>query len=165
MPILRRNDGTSFVIQPYRESLSLTSTGLLKKELYLLGQNYGGYSRIFRQPDGRFEAVFSRDPGYLLGETVWQHFGKPYDLLYCEALDGESQQALVVVVRGGSVYLDAKIPYANLAEELAPLQAGTGTFVVYTQGDVPLSKNVEPGKFSLDPARVKSFTRLTKGIL
>ena len=86
MSVLRRDDGLLFVLQPYRELLKSKSVALLKREFYLLSQQYGVYSRIFKQSDGHFEAVFARDPGCLFGETVWKHFGKPRDLLYCEAL-------------------------------------------------------------------------------
>jgi hypothetical protein len=159
MPILRRDDGVLFVLQPYRELLKAKSAALLKREFYLLSQQYGIYSRIFRQADGRFEAVFARDPGYLLGETVWQYFGKPQDLLYCEALP-EKDQALVVIVRNGNVYLDAKLSYAQLLDELTPLQAGPANFAVYLYGDVPISKVSAKNKFTLENERVKSFMQL-----
>lgn len=165
MPILHREDGTQFVIQPYRELLTLTNVTLLKKELSVLAQSYGGNTRIFKQANGRYEAIFSRDTGYLLGETVWHQFGRPRDLLYCEALKEEKDQVLVVVVRDSMVYLDTKISASQLVEELAPLQKGEGFFAVYTYGDVPISKAPEAGKFSLSNDRVRSFTRLNSSVL
>jgi hypothetical protein len=164
MPVLRRDDGVLFVLQPYRELLTTKSAALLKREVYLLSQQYGIYSRIYTQPNGQFEAVFARDSGCLLGEAIWQHFGKPQDLLYCEALP-EKNQVVVVVVRNGYVYLDAKLSYSQLVEELAPLHAGSAHFAVYLHGDVPISETPANNTFSLALEKVKSFTRLDASVI
>lgn len=159
MSVLRRDDGALFILQPYRELLPSKNTALLKREFFLLSQQYGIFSRIFKQHDGCYEAVFSRDGGYLLGETVWHHFNKPQDLLYCEALP-EKDQVLVVVVRNGHVYLDTKMAYDQLTDELVTLHAGTAHFEVYVYGDVPVGIDDGKASFVLEAERVKSFTRL-----
>lgn len=163
MPILKRADGIQFVIQTYRELLAPTKASLLKNEIRMLAQNHGEYVRLFKQPDGQYEAVFSREPGFLLGETVWKYFGNPNDLIYCEALP-EGQQAIVVVVRSGTVYLDTKIPFANIPDEFSSLLAGQHQYEIYTFGDVPLSEKKQRGKFNFDSNLVKSFTHLPNSV-
>jgi len=158
MAILRRDDGVQFVLQPYRELLHLKNKSLLKKELQHLSENHGNYARIFKK-NGGYEAVFARDSGFLLGEAIWQHLGQPNDLLYIESLPGK-QQALVVMVHDNMVHLDTLIDYASLTEELAFLQAENTRFAVYVYGDVPVSERPEAGKFNLEEAQIKSFTRL-----
>lgn len=163
MPILKRDDGIQFAIQAYRELLQPIKKSLLKNEIRMLAQNHGEYVRLFKQPTGQIEAVFSRDPGFLLGEAIWQHFGKPNDLIYCETLTG-GRYALVVVVRSGSVYLDAKIPFPSIADEFSSLLTGAVKYDIYVYGNVPVSNTQERGKFVFDPAFVKSFTRLEQPV-
>lgn len=163
MPILKRDDGIQFAIHAYRELLQPTKASVLRHEIQNLAQNHGEYVRLFKLPSGQIEAVFSRDPGFLLGEAIWQHFGKPNDLIYCEALP-EGHFAIIVVVRGGSVYLDTKIPYANLHDELTSLVSGVNQYDLYIYGDVPISQKKEHGKFTFDPAQIKSFTVLQQPV-
>jgi len=164
MPILKRDDGVQFAIHTYRELLSAKRPTLFKSEVRMLAKNHGEYVQLFKQNQHQYEAVFSREPGFLLGETVWQHFNKPEDLVYCEALP-EGQQAIVVVVRSASVYLDTKIPFASIMDEFAPLLTGTHQYAIYVYGDVPVSGTEATGKFVFDKNFVKSFTPLTEPIL
>jgi len=159
MAVIRREDGVQFVVQSYRELLSQKNPALLKNEIRFIGKTNGDYARLFKQREGQYEAVFSRDPGYLLGETVWNYFGKPADLIYCEALADE-QHALVVIVRSGSVYLDARLPLAGLQDEFISLATGNNHFVIYTSGDVPLVQEPQPNRFAFEPQLVQSFNLL-----
>lgn len=162
MPILKREDGTQFAIHAYRELLQPAKASVLKNEIRMLARNHGEYIRLFKLPNGQTEAVFSRDPGYLLGEAIWQYFGKPNDLIYCEAL-GE-KFALVVVVRDGAVYLDTKIPYSNFADEFASIVASNNKYDIYIYSDVPLSATKERGKLAFDKSQIKSFTTLESSV-
>lgn len=163
MPILKRDDGLQFAIHAYRELLEPAKLSYLKNEIRNLAQSHGEYVRLFQQPHGQIEAVFSRDPGFLLGEAVWQYFGKPTDLVYCEALP-DGHYAIVVIVRGGSVYLDSKIPFNNIPDEFTSLVAGNIQYDIYLYGDVPISETLEVGKFVFDPSNIKSFTQLDKPV-
>lgn len=162
MPILKREDGTQFAIHAYRELLQPAKASVLKNEIRMLAKNHGEYIRLFKLPSGQTEAVFSRDPGYLLGEAVWQYFSKPSDLIYCEALGGKS--ALVVVVRDGAVYLDTKIPYSSFADEFASIVTSPNKYDIYIYGDVPLSATKERGKLTVDQSQIKSFTILESSV-
>lgn len=161
MPILKRADGIQFVIHAYRELLQPAKASLLRSEIRMLAQNHGEYVRLFKLSSGEIEAVFSRDPGFLLGEAVWQYFGKPADLIYCEALS-EINVAALVIVRSGSVYVDSKISFANIQDELASIVMGDNQYAVYLYGDVPISQSKQRGKFVIDATQMTSFTLLEK---
>ena len=104
MAYLTREDGEHFVIPSYREVLSAKQKSVLKKDILLLSQSYGEYITLQRKSPVQYEVAFSPDTGYLLGETVWQHFKRPADLIYCEAIPGTTE-AILVIVKAGSVYL------------------------------------------------------------
>ncbi len=157
MPTLVREDGTQFAVYTYRETLSGKSAAVLRREAMALARENGQYTRFFPIETGEVEAIFSRDPGYLLAETVWQHFGNPPDLLYCETLEG-TDNALLVVIRGGSVYLDAELPIVNLVDEFLALSTGENRYAIYIHGDVPLAEISSDEKFAFDPMMVDTFT-------
>jgi hypothetical protein len=137
MAVFYREDGVYFALRPYRELLSVKRASLFKKELELLANDHGHYVRLFRQPSGDWEAVFSREPGYLLGEAVWRYFDKPPNLIYCEALPNK-QEAMVVIARDGLIYLDAQLSFAELEEELKTLDMVSGQFVSKIYGNITL---------------------------
>ena len=163
MPTLRRDDGVQFVTQSYREALHTKRVSAMKREIRTLAKNHGEFVRCYKQEDGRMEVVFSREPGFLLGEAVWNHFERPRDLIYCESLN-DRHHALVVIVRAGSVYLDAKVVYSDLIDELAALSANNEKYVIYVHGDVPLSDAGEHGIFAFDAERVHTFERLAEPV-
>lgn len=156
MPILKRDDGVHFVVRPYREMLSAKKNYLLKREFRFLARNNGDFACCFKE-NSYIEAVFSREPGYLLGETVWDYFKRPRDMLYCEAVD-QGRNIIVVIVMDGRVHVDAKLPRESLSDELASVVSGNNCFNIFVVGDVPLSERPEVGKFALDRAFVDSFT-------
>ena len=139
MPILTRSDDTQFVMQPYRESLVMKKKNLMTQEVKLLAESQGQFVRLFTKTSGHLEAVFSREPGYLLGESIWDFFNQPKDLIYCEE-QIDSHSILLVVVQNGSVYLDTVLPTSALRSELMPLLTGDHNYYVYLYGEVPLSK-------------------------
>ncbi len=163
MPIIRRDDGIQFAIQTYREKLSVKSASLLKNEIRLLSENHGEFVRIFRINTKEVEAVFSRDPGFLLAESIWYFYGRPNDLIFVEALP-DLRQAIVVVIKSKSVYLDARIPYDSIADEFATLLTGANQYDIYIVGDVPVSDTPHAGKFYFRAEQVSSFHRLDESL-
>ncbi len=138
MPILNREDGVNFVLQPYRESLAIRNTSLLRKEIRYLAEQYGENIRLFKRKGDEYEAVFSQEAGVLLGETVWHYFKEAPELIYCEVLNTKEPQILLVIVRDGKVYLDTKGSTESLFDEMASLLIETkGRYEVYTYGDLP----------------------------
>lgn len=156
MSVIRREDDSVFVLQPYRESLGLRGSSLLKKEIRHLANMHGDNVRLFHYADrlSQYEAVFSRESGYLLGESIWQYFKKPQELIYCEVL-GNTQQALLVIVRDGQIYLDNKIAIDDLAKELTALTSEEVRYVVYVCGQVSLG---------LAENKIASFTQLDESV-
>lgn len=163
MPYLTREDGERFIIPSYRDVLSAKKPSLLKKEIMLLTVNYGEYITLQKKGPEQYEVAFSHEPGALLGENVWQYFKRPRDLIYCEAIPNTSE-AILVIVKSGSVYLDGTFPLDNIAEELIIFQTQQNNFDIYIYGDVPISKERQEHKFSFDPSSVHSFTVLERPV-
>lgn len=159
MPYITREDGEHFVVPSYRDILSAKKSALLKKEILLLSANYGNFITLQRKNADQYEAAFANDAGYLLGESIWHFFKQPTDLIYCEALPGTTD-ALLVIVKSGSVYLDGTFPIDSIPDELVIFKTQLGKFHIYISGDVPISENPEPGKISFEPHIVASFTVL-----
>src|SRR5439155_12402343 len=110
-----------------------------------------------------YEVAFSQDAGYLLGETVWHYFKRPMDMIYCEAIPNTTE-AILVIVKSGSVYLDGSFPLDSIAEELVIFLTQQNNFEIYLYGDVPISQEPEAGKFSFEAGSVKSFDALSKPV-
>lgn len=163
MAVISREDKIQFVIQPYRELFALKSTSLLKKEIRFIAKNNGGFIQLFKQAQGGYEVVFSHDPGYLLGESIWQHFEKPDNLIYCEALkDGVS--ALLIIVSEGKLFFDAKLPLNQIQAELTPLLTIETAFDIYTYGNVPIAKEPSSKHLAFRPSQIKTFTKLEQAV-
>ncbi len=159
MTYIAREDGQRFIIPSYRDVLSAKKPAILQKEIRLVASNYGEYIAIQRKSPTQYEVAFSPEPGYLLGETVWSYFKRPKDLIYCEEIP-TTNEAVLVIVKSGSVYLDGKFPVDSIADELLVFQTQTNNFEIYVYGNVPISKTPEEGKFSFEPSSVKSFNVL-----
>lgn len=166
MPILRRDDGLQFITHPYREVLNVERVGVLKKKIRMLANEYGGNLCIFQTPDRNLEIVFSRDSGLLVGESVWNYFKRPNNLIYCEELF-ERSRVLVVIVKNGVVLIDASISHFEVMEELASLDTVNQKYDIYVYGNVPLVKSkaeVESEGFALEDQCVRSFNKLDESL-
>lgn len=163
MPYITREDGEHFVIPSYRDVLSAKNKNLLKKDILLLSQNYGEYITLQRKSPIQYEVAFSPDTGYLLGESIWHNFKRPMDMIYCEAIPNTTE-AILVIVKNGSVYLDGSFPVDTIPEELIIFLTQKNNFEIYVYGDVPISEIPAEGKFSFEPSSVKSFTVLDKPV-
>ncbi len=120
-------------------------------------------SHYKRKNISQYEAAFSPDPGYLLGETVWHYFKRPRDLIYCEAIPNTTE-AILVIVKGGSVYLDGSFPIDSIPDELVVFRTQQNHFEIYINGDIPLSEAPQEGKYTVDSSSVKSFNILPEPI-
>lgn len=163
MPYITREDGERFIIPSYRDVLTVKKPALLRREIMLLSTNYGEYITLQQKNVTQYEVAFSPEPGYLLGETVWHYFKRPADLIYCEAIPN-TYEAILVIVKGGSVYLDGSFPLDAIADELVIFRTQQNNFEIYIHGDVPISQTPEDDKFSFAASSVKSFTELEKPV-
>lgn len=163
MPYITREDGEHFVIPSYRDVLTTKQKNILKKDILLLSQSYGEYITLQRKSPAEYEVAFSPDTGYLLGESIWHYFKRPLDMIYCEAIPN-TNEAILVIVKSGSVYLDGSFPSDTIPEELIIFLTQQTNFEIYIYGDVPISEMEQAGKFSFEPGAVKSFTELDQPI-
>lgn len=163
MAYITREDGERFIIPSYRDVLTAKKDSILRREILLLTANYGEYISLQRKNATQYEVAFSPEPGYLLGETVWNYFKRPQDLIYCEAIANTSE-AILVIVRAGIVYLDGSFTFDAIPDELLTFLTQQNNFDIYIYGDVPISDTPEEGKFVFDSSLVKSFTRLNQPI-
>lgn len=163
MSYITREDGEFFVIPSYRDVISAKNKSTFKSEILALSQNYGEYIALQRKPNTQYEVAFSQDPGYLLGETVWHHFKRPLDMIYCEALP-DGLEAILVIVKAGSVYLDGSFSIDTIPEELVIFLTQQNNFEIYTYGAVPITETPQEGTFSFGAESVKSFTVLDKPV-
>ncbi len=170
MSILTRNDGTQFVVHTYRELLRNKKKSLLNQQIRHLADQHGQHVQLYKKKHGEYEAVFSRESGYLLGESVKQFFSSSNNLVFCESI-ANSQKILLIIIKSGSVFLDAIIPKEQLKTELLPLMAEKTAFEIITHGDIPLYKkppetNDEDNDAVIFPADITtSFDTLDRPLL
>ena len=117
MAYITRDDGVQFVIPSYRDVITMKSASGLKKEILTLSSSYGEYITLQQKSTVQYEVAFSPDTGYLLGESIWHHFSRPIDMVYCEAVPNTTEAILVIVV-AGSVYLDGRFQIDSIPDEL-----------------------------------------------
>lgn len=167
MGIIERQDGARFVMQAYREILPGMTSSTSAIEIRRLSHQHGSMLCLMRHHGAKeLEIAISSDSGYLLGECVWDHFGKPKNLIYCEAT-GESANCILVVVRNGSVYLDKALLTSEVEQELQPILHDKVSYTVYTYGDVPL-RSVETfggATFMLPKVMQAEFNHLKEPLL
>lgn len=163
MSYITREDGEHFVIPSYRDVLTVNNKSQLKREVLLLSRSYGEFITLQKKTPLQYEVAFSTEKGYLLGESIWHYFKKPLDMIYCEALPNGTE-AILVIVKSGSVYLDGSFPVESISEELIIFLTQQNNFEIYISGNVPISKEPEAGKFSFEASSVKSFTVLDKPV-
>jgi len=146
-------------MQAYRELLTIGRQSQLMQALHQLTDQQGEFVVLLKKGQDAVEAVLSKEPGYLFGESIWEYFGKPDNLIYCE-LDPSDGQIYLVVVQKGVVYLDKKIQPPELRNELLPLFSEPKKYEIRIHGKVPLKQHeFEPG-FLLPNRLVNTFERL-----
>ena len=159
MSIVTRSDGVQFVVQAYRELLSPARRSVLMQEIRMLAEQHGQYVAVSKLVSGMVEATFSTEPGYLFGESVWEYFGRPQNLIFCEQIE-DSGQVYLVVIRDGSIHIDAKLQAIQVRAELLPLMTGELSYQIVTYGDVPLSDVVRPNCFTFPANMLTAFEKL-----
>jgi hypothetical protein len=164
MPYITREDGEHLVIPSYRDVISAKQKNAIKKDVLALSQSYGEYITMQRKASLQYEVAFSPEIGFSLGESVWLHFNRPADMIFCETIPNSSE-AILVIVKGESVYLDGSFSLESIPEELIIFLTQQNNFEIYTYGDVPISETSAEGKFSFDPGSVKSFTSLDEPVI
>lgn len=163
MTVLRRVDGVQFVINPYRTILELEHVSQLQNVVKQLTQSHGQYIRLIKKSDNRLTAVLSADPGFLLGEAIWQHFQNPDNLVYCEVLS-ETSQAILVIVTQGTIVFDNVIEISQVISELKNHINNAEKYAVYTFGDVPINVGKADKSFNFNDKQIVLFNHLAESL-
>lgn len=135
MSTLTRDDGTQFVIHAYRELISLRKKSQVAQKIRKLATQQGQFVHL-RRCANEYEAAFSSDPGYLLGESIRNYFPKMHNLLFFEAFNGDNQ-FLFIVIRDGKVFVDSLLSLEEIKVELLPLIVLNTRFHVMMSGRLP----------------------------
>jgi hypothetical protein len=165
MATLNTDPLAQFALYAYREQLTAKNSYLLKNEIRLLAQTNGQFVRLQRLGNDAVEAAFSKDPGYLFGESVWHYFGCPHYLIYCEQLPQEPEQCLLVVVNNNKVLIDRKMSLYDLREELSPLRLINKRYMVHLVGDIQLDAKDDMGMALFPDDKIKSREQHDASIL
>lgn len=163
MAIIERDDGVKFISPSYRELISAKKKSLLKKEIQMLSANYGSFAFIRKKNASQYEVAFNSEGGYLLGETVLKYFDNLSDIIFCERRH-DSKEAILVIIKAGSVYVDTQISVDTLGEELIALRSQKNKYHIYIYGDIPISEKPSTTKFFFDAQSVASFNVLQESI-
>lgn len=159
MAHLTRADGVTFVVQAYRELFTIQRKSTAAQEIRTVSEQQGAFLSLSRKQRHQIEVAFSQDEGYLLAETVWQHFSRPSHLIFVEALP-DREEVVLIVVRDSSIYLDRLISDEALRGELLPLMTGDVPYHIVTSGEVSLSASDDPLRFTFLPRLVAEFEQL-----
>lgn len=167
MSILTRSDGTQFVIQAYRELLKYSKKSLLAQRIRDIAEQQGQFVRLFKRRSGEYEAVFSSEPGTLLGESVKQYFQHTKNLIYCESITANAQ-LLLVVIKEGNVFIDRLVSKKQLNDELLALTTQKTTFHLVVSGNAPIVEHKTQGTENLchfPQELTASFEHINKPLL
>lgn len=163
MTVLRRVDGVQFVINPYRTTLDLEHPSQLYNVLKQLAQSHGQYIRLIKKTDNGLTAILASDPGFLLGDAVWQHFQCPDNLVYCEVLP-ENSQAILVIVTQGQIVFDNVIDLSQVVSELTHHIKSSEKYAVYTYGNVPIAIGKVDKSFNFNDKQIIVFNHLPESL-
>lgn len=156
-----RDDGVQFVMQVYREFFAAQKKSIVAEDIRNIAEQQGSFVRIFKKHKHQFEAVFSKEEGYLLGETVWHYFNKPDNLIFVEALP-DRMHVILVVVRAGNIYLDRQVLDNDLRLELLPLMTERHKYLVVTSGPVSLTEKESSNSFTFTSGLVARYEKLNE---
>lgn len=142
MSIIIQDNHTQFVIQAYREWVTGKKRTQIAERIRGIAQQQGQFVRLYKKRTGEYEAIFSTDPGYLLGESIKQYFQHAKNLIFCEKAEGDN--LLLVVIKDGNVFLDTLLPLTDLKKELLPFTVLKTSFQMVISGN--LESILPPGK-------------------
>lgn len=133
MSILIRNDGAVFLIQVYRDRLRHQKAARMREKLRHLSDQQGRYVQIFADKGGEVEVCLDKQVGFLLGETIINHFAEHASFIYLEQLK-TAGKSLVVVVKDRKVQLDTLVDNESIGSELLPFVASDTDYCLFYAG-------------------------------
>jgi hypothetical protein len=162
----KSKDAFDFVIASYRILLRKAKPRFeLKKELRQLAKEYGRFVVIRQTLEHDYEIIFAKEKGYLLGESVQEHFKSSKNFIFCEQLE-ETEDCALVIVRGGAVVTGMVVNKNNVPEELTLTLSEEIKYDIYLYGqDIPFTEKAEEGKFSFPPQQINTFNHVSESVL
>lgn len=160
MSIVTRSDGINFVLYTYRDIIFANKLSLLRQQIADLEKENGTYVRFFDLGGGEIEVIFSKDPGYLLAESVADYFTHSENIIFCEQLP-DQESAILIVIKEGLVFLDTLLPTSLLVDEFISLATFKDLrFNIYVHGNLPIAAERSDEKFAFPNEMVSSFEYL-----
>ena len=147
------------------------SQGHVKKTLRQQAQLYKGsvYACVSKDADGRIHSTLSTVHGYLLGECVRTYLHEQRmatgNVIWCEEIDEQSGDCLLVIIVNGSVEHDSRIPPSTLDRHASLiLDQAKSKFTVIVHGDTPFTAPESTldsmGNIHISPELIEVFTTL-----
>ncbi len=118
MSMLIHDQGTNYVLMPYRERVQANSTRELKRKVRALSRQFGSFVSIHTETKGTYLVVFSDRPGVLLAELTASARPTTNAFLYVEPYDRE--HCLVIVIDGLDVLMDRLVRREDLLDQITP---------------------------------------------
>ena len=142
---VRKSDGVRFVSRATRETFSNESPAEVKRSLLDMSEITGNKAVVVKGDDHELHVVSGDDDGFSLGECVLAALREKgvdsENIIWCEEVDSEKGDALLVIVLNGYVQYDSVIPPAQLDRDALTLLVNSETeFDIVVHGNVPLSK-------------------------
>lgn len=133
------NNGIRFEYQCSRFWYENDSSKTIRHELTASSEIYGAYAWIKRKGDV-IEATLADRSGIPLGEAIQAHLTDSPNIVWCEQLEDEPDQCLVVLIKSGRIVLDLKISATTVDDGIrTELVTSDQPFTFYTKGDVPFA--------------------------
>lgn len=142
---VRKSDGVRFVSRATRETFSNDSPTEVKRSLLDMAEITGNKAVVVKGEEGELHVVSGDDDGYSLGECVLSSLRErgieSENIIWCEEVDSDKGDALLVIVLNGYVQYDSVIPPAQLDRDALTLLVNSESeFDIVVHGNVPLSK-------------------------
>lgn len=165
MSVIERDDGVKFILNTYRDVRFATKGSIFRQDVAELQKENGNFARFFELGGGEVEVVFSNNSGFLLAECVSSYFENPYNMIFCERL-ADQDNAVLIVVKDGAVFLDAMLPVSLLVDDFISLSTSEGVkYDIYAYGNIPLAEISSDEKFAFAPELVRSFKWLDSPLI
>ncbi len=154
-----------FAIHPYRTIIQRSHNAkTLKHTIVTLSNRHGPYVNIQAHSRKTMKITCGNKKEYLLGETIWHALGKPTNMIYCEELPYQ-KLALLIIVHDGHVYLDSKIPIAELTSELLPIRQTNRRYAIFLHGELPINQTSTQEDLTFAPKNVQLCQVLNQSVL
>lgn len=165
--LIRRSDGEVFAYACHRTEFSAgAGASEIEEALEDAADLHGGYALLRKNEDDSVSATVSAAAGTPIGEAVLALFPGREHIVWCETINDETGEALLVIIAEGRVRVDSLIPPVGLDRSaMSVIVTSQVPFDVYVHGDAPIVSPDElamgdRANMQLSAESVATFTRL-----